>query len=208
MPWTSERIYDELLRRMLAEELTHETVLLETALSEEFRVSRTPVREAIARLVQLQLLERAQRGFRVSHWSPTQVLDLYQARIALESEAAGLAAERHRPLDLARLEHLAETAAQTSDHDQVRSINAAWHQTLRASCYNEALWDVLEIVGLRLRIGERSATSPHDPAENSQDHQAIIAALRARDTDAARAAMRTHLTRVRDLRTMAIAREE
>ena len=206
-PWTSERIHDELLRRILDREITHESVLLETELGAELGVSRTPIREAVSRLVEARLLERGTRGLRLVRSSPAEMLDLYQARIALEVEAAGLAAERHLPLDLARLEHLLELAGQTQDAAEALAVNAAWHRTLRSTCHNNALQELLERVSVRLRVAEGNDISAHDPAVNVEDHQAIIEAIRARDAERARTAMRHHLTRVRDLRTRAIARE-
>lgn len=205
--WNSERIYQELLRRILAREITHDSVLLETALGTEFGVSRTPVREAMSRLVESRLLERATRGFRLARWSASQMLDLYQARIALESEAAALAAERHLPLDFARLEHLLELAGKATDSDTMLAINGAWHEAVRQACHNDTIQDLLTTVSLRLRVAEGNDTQAHDPVENDADHQAVLDAMRSRDAAAAREAMRAHLTRVRDLRTKAIARE-
>lgn len=204
--WTSERIHDELVRRILDREIGHGDVLLETALSAEFGVSRTPVREAIQRILDAHLLERGSRGFRLTRWSPNEMLDLYQARIALESEAAALAAERHLPLDLARLEHLAETAAASGDDAEVLRINGQWHRELRNACHNSAIQELLTTVSLQLRVAEGNDLHATDPPRNDDDHREIIEALRTRNPDVARESMRSHLTRVRNLRTQQIAR--
>lgn len=80
--------------------------LHETQLSETYGASRTPIREALNWLAHDGLLERATRGFRVRSGTAEDVIEIYAARVALESEAAGAAAIRHTELDLARLEQL------------------------------------------------------------------------------------------------------
>ncbi len=206
--WTAESIHDHLLEQMLDRRIGIDDVLVETTLSAQFSVSRTPVREALGRIVDAGLLRRTPRGYRLPRWSQAEVLDLYQARIALESEAAGLAAERHHPLDLARLEHWIEQAAATSDTSAVLKSNGQWHATIRSACHNAALTTLLDRVSLQLRVAEANDTAAQDAELNDREHRAIIAALRSRDSDLARELMRAHLTRVRNLRTQQFARSE
>ena len=90
------------------------TVLLETALSVRYGVSRTPVREALGRLAQDGLIERSTRGFRIKQRNPEEILEIYEARIALESRSAELAARHRTDIDLARMAYvLDERRAET-----------------------------------------------------------------------------------------------
>ncbi|MFD5497133.1 GntR family transcriptional regulator [Streptomyces sp. NPDC127091] len=61
------------------------TVLIPTGLSTQFNVSRTPVREALIRLEQEGLVTRATRGYVVRTRTPQEILEICEARIALES---------------------------------------------------------------------------------------------------------------------------
>ncbi|NLI96309.1 MAG: GntR family transcriptional regulator [Synergistaceae bacterium] len=80
--------------------------LFETALSQELGLSRTPVREALARLVAEGLLENpaGTRGYRVPELSLEDMQQVFQAREILESSAAALAAERARKVEVEELE--------------------------------------------------------------------------------------------------------
>ncbi|MCW5954497.1 MAG: GntR family transcriptional regulator, partial [Propionibacteriaceae bacterium] len=89
--------------------------LLETTLAARYGVSRTPVREALVALQQDGLIERMKDGFRVRTGTPEDVIEIYEARIALESAGAAAAARRRSDLDLARLGALHERAGSVTD---------------------------------------------------------------------------------------------
>ena len=97
------------LRRMIIErELPPGTVLLETALSERLGVSRTHVREALARLAQEGLITRQTRGYVVDQLSPEEIIEVFDVRIVLECAAAERAAIEANDFELAHLEQLTE----------------------------------------------------------------------------------------------------
>src|ERR1700733_10681417 len=100
--------YQRIRREVLDGTFPPGALLLETTLSRRYNVSRTPVREALGLLAQDGLLQRTRRGFQVRTRSAEEILDLYDARIALESAAARLAAERRSELELLLLEELIE----------------------------------------------------------------------------------------------------
>ena len=102
----TSRQYLRLRADILAGKFPQGSPLHETQLCESYGASRTPIREALNWLAHDGLLERAARGFRVRSGTPEDVIEIYAARVALESEAAGAAALRHSDLDLARLDGL------------------------------------------------------------------------------------------------------
>jgi DNA-binding GntR family transcriptional regulator len=91
---STEVQYTRLRKEILEGAFAPGTILLKTALSARYGVSRTPVREALGRLAQDGLIERSTRGFRIRQRDPEQILEIYEARIALEARSAELAARR------------------------------------------------------------------------------------------------------------------
>lgn len=182
------------------------TLLQETALTSRYGVSRTPIREALARLEHDGLLERAVRGYRVRAGTAEDVLDIYEARIALETVAAAGAAARRSELELARLEALHAGAAESGDPADVRRVHAQWHEELWRAAHNATVRGVLVRITAQLRIYDRPRVENDDDLRRNQhEHDAVMAALRAHDTEAARLAIGAHLERSRDLRLRAFA---
>lgn len=181
-------------------------VLHETALTDRYGVSRTPIREALARLEHDGLLDRAPRGYRVRSGTPEDVLDIYEARIALEGVAAANAATRRTELELARLEALHSEAAATSDRAVARRLNATWHEELWSAAHNGTVRSLLTRLTAQLRIYDTHRTEDASDLTQSQaEHEQIMEALRTRDAEGARAAISAHLVRSRDLRLRAFA---
>ncbi|MFD0689728.1 GntR family transcriptional regulator [Actinomadura fibrosa] len=191
-------IYERLRDDVLAGRFPAGTPLLETVLAASYGVSRTPVREALARLAQDGLLKRAARGYEVRSGTPQDVLEIYEARIALEGQAAFGAAERRTDLDLARLRHLHDAAG---DPAAAREAHAQWHAALWRAGHNATIEALLERLTAQLRIYDQTPhESPDDLALSHDEHTALLRAVEDRDPSAAQEAMTVHLRRSRDLR--------
>lgn len=176
------------------------TLLLETTLSRRYDISRTPVREALGLLAQDGLLERTRRGFLVRTRTAEEILDLYDARIALESTAARLAAERRSQLELDQLERLIEYRRAAADADAVAEANRQWHAILRSAAHSETIGSLLEQVGTQLAIYRPAFTMRSDANSEVNEHIRITTAIRVQDAEEARLAMIAHLEVGRELR--------
>ncbi|MFF0816966.1 GntR family transcriptional regulator [Rhodococcus sp. NPDC003318] len=175
--------------------------LHETQLSETYGASRTPIREALNWLAHDGLLERAARGFRVRSGTPEDVIEIYAARVALESEAAGAAALRHTDLDMARLERLHGFCCDAADDADVRTGNFRFHEALWQAAHNTTITALLVRLTTQLRIYDSGPPSNYgEPDLLNSEHAQILDALRARDERAAREHMRAHLERSREQR--------
>ena len=98
-----QTVFADLRARILSGELPANATLRETALAQQLRVSRAPVREALYRLDEAGLVESVpHRGATVVEWSSERNRETFFLRAALESRAAGLAAARVGPADLHR----------------------------------------------------------------------------------------------------------
>jgi DNA-binding GntR family transcriptional regulator len=175
------------------------TALLETLLSAEYGVSRTPMREALNRLAQDGLIERSTRGFRVRVRTPEEIVDIYEARIALEAACAGLAAVRRSDFDVTRLAHLLEERRNATDPATFGKLNNTWHHALRTAAHNATISDLLARLDSMLAVYP-SRRQPNVPDQQVDEHAAILAAVRDRDAETAQEAMREHLRHVRDRR--------
>ncbi|MEE2034209.1 GntR family transcriptional regulator [Rhodococcus chondri] len=193
--------YLRLRADILAGKFPRGAALHETQLSETYGASRTPIREALNWLAHDGLLERATRGFRVRSGTPEDVIEIYAARVALESEAAGAAAVRHTDLDLARLEQLHRFCCTATEDTEVRSGNFRFHEALWQAAHNATITALLVRLTTQLRIYDSGPPSNYGEADLLNDeHTRILAAIRDRDAAAARDHMRHHLERSREQR--------
>lgn len=197
--------YERLRAEIVGGRIAPGTVLLETVLSERLGVSRTPVREALGRLAQEGVLERVRRGYRVRMRGPKEVLEIYEARIALESTCAAAAANRRTPFDLARLTHIGQQARVTTDPSELRELNAAWHKALRAAAGNDTMVELLDRLDSLLAIYDTSTPGLSDQDTSAAEHDLIVAAITDGAAERARQATIEHLGRARDLRLAELA---
>ena len=198
-----EQIKDVILQRILDGEYPPGARLVETRIAQELGVSQAPVREALRDLEQLGcIVHEPFRGCSVRAFSAEELLEAFPVRAALEALAARLAAERMTEDELLRLADLVETMRAAADrgdaHDQSRA-NAQFHATIMRAARNATLerqWSFLEPFS-RTYI---SVSQPGlDLRALSDRHIPILDALRARDGDAAAAAMHKHLMEAAEL---------
>jgi DNA-binding GntR family transcriptional regulator len=202
---STEVQYTRLRKEILDGAFAPGTILLETALSARYGVSRTPVREALGRLAQDGLIERSTRGFRIRQRDPEQILEIYEARIALEARSAELAARRRTEFDLARMTHLLDERRATTDPAQFGPMNNRWHDALRLAGHNETVTDLLErLDSLLLLYRPQRAARPTADDRSVEEHAEILDAISRGDAGAAGTAMTDHLRRMRDRRIQAL----
>lgn len=185
----------------------------ETALAEQFAVSRTVVREALSRLKSLELIYSRQgsgvfvRELRVEplHFDPRHaasreaVIQFAEMRRALEAEVAALAAERGTAEDLAaiRIALAAIEAATAAGGDGVAE-DLHFHQALAHAAHNPFLIGTLQYLGQFLRgaiqVTRANEARRTDFAQQvAQEHACIVDAVEARMPEAARQAAARHM---------------
>jgi DNA-binding GntR family transcriptional regulator len=191
------QIKDVILQRIVAGEYPPGARLVETRIAQELGVSQAPVREALRDLEQLGcIVHEPFRGCSVRAFSAAELLEAFPVRAALEALAARLAAERITEDELLRLAELLETmraaAARGDAHDQSQA-NASFHATIVRAARNATLerqWSFLEPYSRTFLTVSQPGL---DLLALSERHVPILEALRARDGDAAAAAMHRHL---------------
>ncbi|MEU1697017.1 GntR family transcriptional regulator [Streptomyces hirsutus] len=199
--------YARIRRSILDGQSPPGTVLITTGLSTQFNVSRTPVREALIRLEQEGLVTRATRGYVVRTRTPQEILEICEARIALESTAAQAAATRRTELDLARLVHVHECAVASADPAELQDLNEQWHRALREAGHNATIIELMDRLDAQLKVYDSGTTTqPENLALIVEEHERILDAVRRGDAAAAGQYVIEHQSRTRDLRIAALAR--
>lgn len=182
----------------------------ERDLAEEFKVSRPTIREAMIALEMRGLVEaRHKSGIYVTQASASRqfadldvgAFELVEARLAIEGEAAALAATAIDDEALARLNDLLRAMANETEQPEKVDVDRDFHLPIAGATGNsvirsivETLWDLRESSPLCVHMF--AAARRNGVAPRVDEHRAIVEALAAHDSKAARAAMRAHLSRV------------
>lgn len=174
--------------RILNGELQPGERLVEARLSVELGVSRVPVREALRLLAADGVVTiEPRRGASVTVYSPELIAELVEVRATLETLNAKLAARRHNPELVARLQKIVSKGAEIAKSDDLRQLNddnVEFHEALAGIASNSVLQDMVR------SLRERTAPifAPHSrkrARENWEEHSAIVRAVIAGDAELA-----------------------
>ena len=178
------------------------TRLRQVEIAQRFNVSTTPVREAFTALEREGLLVSVpHRGVVVFHPTVDDLHETYEVRIALESLATKLAAERITDRDIEELRKIIDRMQRTQDSiERYGALNEEFH----ARIYAIAGRPKLEKLIADLRASSEAylhvyATIRPTADRTHPDHVAIFDALQRRDAEGAATAMATHLQHTVDL---------
>lgn len=200
-PSAGELAYGELRGAIVAGELAPGARLSENELADALGVSRTPVREALLRLREDQLVEAVpQLGTFVTPISVRSVRDAQFIREAVECAAVKLAAERATPEDVDDLrDGLArqEAARDADDHDAWFALDEEFHRRLCVLSGRPIAWSIGQRANGHLdRVRRLSLPVPQFLAEMVDEHRRVVDAVDVGDPDLAQAALRHHLRMV------------
>jgi DNA-binding GntR family transcriptional regulator len=197
-PSRPEQAYASIKHRILHGDLVPGALLSEGTLARQLHASRTPIREALSRLVQEGYVERvASRGYFVAPITMTLVQNLFEVRRLLEGEAAARAAERADESALARLREVSSleySGGDAASFGQAAENNDTLHMAVALASQNAIFVDLvrrcLDQVTRLIALG-----IAHEPlAESARaEHEAIVEAIEKRHPAAARAAMERHV---------------
>lgn len=198
-----ERAYQNIKKGIVRGRYPPGAPLSEVGLAREHGMSRTPVREGLARLWQERYLERvAGHGYFVARVTVQSIHDTFDVRRLLEGAAAARAAERATPEEIETIRHLAVIPMRSADpvgagdHDyrNAEAANARFHMAIAAAARNTLAQELIErclaqidrFMSLGVQFGpfQQGATAAH---------LEIVDAIARRDPDGARARMEEHL---------------
>lgn len=198
----TQRAYTEIRSAILEGRLAPGSLTSVRTLSEALGISRTPVREALVELANVQLVAfERNRGVRILETQTHDVEEIFELRLLIEVPSVATAIERAVPGlgDELRVS-LEEMRAHLDDESSFMHHDWLFHRSLLAATGNERLVAFVESLRGQTRMrGLSTAGRSRSLAAIVTEHEAILRAVEAGDADAAVAAMSKHLTRTRDL---------
>lgn len=201
METVASRIYSATKARIVDGQYPPGARLTEQHIAAEFNTSRTPVREAMRQLVADGFaLFKPNSGTVVRSWTPEQVREIFDLRALIESEIAGLAAERMVAADIATLAQLQddiESRGADTDADntaRIGPLNREFHGLIARASQNERLVAMLSSA-IEVPIVQQTFRrySSAQLARSFGHHRELIDAFRSRDGAWARAVMGSHI---------------
>jgi DNA-binding GntR family transcriptional regulator len=195
----SDVAYAKLLDMLRSGELRPNDLIMETHLSRQVNVSRTPLREAIRRLEGEKILERQRSGtLVVKAMSIEDLLHVWQIRHLLEGDAARRAAGQIPDRDLKAL-RARTTAIKNGGNptaEELRSAGRDLHTLIAQASGNPMLASIIEDFRKRTQLLTIRRV-PERIIKVCEEHLAIIDALMAGNGEEAKAAMQRHIEGVR-----------
>jgi DNA-binding GntR family transcriptional regulator len=194
------RTLDSLRNRIISMQLPPDTVLSRSELAAEYQVSQTPLREALQRLEAEGLVDiYPQSRTLVTRIDPARIREGHFLRIAVETEVMERLARSADPALLSRLgtlialqEALADTPEELA---AFQALDELFHQTLIVGAGQPGLYTLLRAQSGHLnRLRQLDLPGPGKIEHILQGHRAILSALTNHDPEAAKAAIRGHLS--------------
>ena len=190
-----EEVAEQLRQRIFRRELEPGSWIDELKIAEEFGISRTPLRGALKVLAAEGLVTmKVRRGAYVTEMSEKDLRDVYHLLSLLESDAAGVVAERATPEQQQTLRDLhAELESAAGNREAFFSVNERFHMALLDMADNR--WRSQMVADLRkvMKLNRHNSLFKQGRIEDSlSEHRAILDAMLARDAEGTRRAMQAH----------------
>jgi DNA-binding GntR family transcriptional regulator len=193
------QVYENLRARIIHAEIPSGTRILESKLSKELGVSRSPVREAIRMLCSDDLLVEGSRGLEVNPMSYETTVEAYECRIVMEAFAARFAAERVDENTLHELSACVDGVVKLrKDHNpenyaRIIDFNSRFHDLIVSASKHRRMQQYIEknaVFVTLARINEYYLY--HRESDYVDEHVAILKALERHDGNSAEKFMRQH----------------
>lgn len=193
----AEKAYQEIKQKIITTKLDPGSMISEANLMDELNLGRTPIREAIKQLQMESLVTITPRkGMYVADIAVTDLLQIFEVRVELESFATRLATQRITEEEITELERLAEAYrdANPNDKDALINLDNEFHSLLAKATHNKFLIKELAYYyNLSLRIWYVALRFAKPEDIDIDAHIDILEAIRAHDADRAGERMKKHI---------------
>ena len=183
----------------------------ELELASELKMSRTPVREAIAALEAEGLISTNSRRERsITTLDYHDVMQLYVVREALESTAASEAAQHASGMEIAGLREMVELEETILDDvDKLKDHNLRFHEAIYLCSHNRYLVRLLESIRTSMLLLHPMGRIGTDRRSTAlAEHRSIVDAIQARDADRAADCIRMHIRRAQEARIKLLMQQQ
>lgn len=184
--------------------------IMETSLTERLKLSRTPIRDALSRLVSTGFIEKTkgQRGYQIPSLTPQDMKLVFETRSVLEGNAARMAAKNHSQKDVKELEDVNEkeiNAFFENEKEKYANFNQAFHFKIAFLSRNPYIYRFIEQLFWRSSLyifffaefyafdNTLSKCRLEHQRLSHQEHKNIIAAIERNDDEMAETIMREHI---------------
>lgn len=194
----NQRVYAQLRDFVLNGAVSSGDRLDEVSISRQLGVSRTPLREAIGKLVMEGLVEhRPFQGNFVREFSTQEIQELFEVRSVLEGLAARLAAERMSPEGIDTIRGILDEvrdALGKGDLERYASADRRFHETIARYSQNPTLIEMLRQLSGKIQTARVLANRDHDVvSRTAHERPLILTALENKDGDAAARLLQEHI---------------
>jgi len=197
-----EDIVERIFEAIIEQRLPPGTKLSEAALCEAFRVGRMRIRQSLLLLSSQQVVELLpNRGAFVASPTAEQALEVFEARLMIEPNAARLAVERATDADLAMLRRhldMEHEAHRSSKRRESIRLSGQFHVLVAKTAGNSVALRMVKELVTRTSLIIGLFGSPGVSNCRDDDHDEIFEAFRARNGDLASRLMSQHLAHIRD----------
>ena len=196
-PTDAEKAYTQIREKIITAKMPPGFVINEAQLMEEFALGRTPIREALKRLQMEDLVIVASRkGMYVADIAVTDLLQIFEIRVELESFSTRLAAERITESEIIELQKLAIAYQETdlSNKECLIRLDGEFHSLIAEATHNKFLIKEIEYYySLSLRIWYIALNYAKPDEIDVNAHIEILEAIQAKDANRAGLRMRKHI---------------
>ena len=191
--------YKKVRAMIISKKLVPGQKIVQDKLAEKLGISRTPLRSALQMLEGEHLVQSLpRRGMIVKELNDSEILEIYDCRMALEQTAISLFTNRAAAVEINYLRTLFEPFQQGSiDALAYQKADSKFHETIVKGCGNGFLYRLFQQGNLLAFIEIIGLVRP--PEETLEEHNAIIDAIEKRDTKTAERLASIHLDRSKQL---------
>ena len=196
-PTNAEKAYTQIKKKIITAKMPPGSVINEAQLMEEFTLGRTPIREAIKQLqMESLVMVTPRKGMYVADIAVTDLLQIFEVRVELESFSTRLATQRITDDEIVELQKLASAYQETdpSDKDFLINLDGQFHSLLAKATHNKFLIKEIEYYyNLSLRIWYIALNYAKPEDIDVDAHIEILKAIQAKDAKKAGRRMRKHI---------------
>lgn len=183
----ADQVFEHIETDILLGKYQRGEILTESRLSAELGVSRTPIREALRRLLQENLIEETGKGSVVIGITEADLADIFLVRSKLESLAVEVAVSKAKEEDIARLKEVVELQEfylGKRDADQIKSMDNKFHDLIYRIGGSTIFYEILVPLHKKIQKYRKASVENKSRATASvKEHRALYEAIAARDSE-------------------------